>query len=59
VIGGLLTAAGFATTVWEVGEGTQAYHDSLVANPFRSQVAALLLTSATSGSCRCCSPWGS
>jgi hypothetical protein len=43
VSGGLLTAAGFATTVWEIGEGTQAYHDSLVANPFRSQVAALLL----------------
>ena len=43
VLGGLLTAAGFATTVWETAEGTQAYHDSLVADPFRSQVAALLL----------------
>jgi hypothetical protein len=43
VIGGLLTAAGFATTVWETAEGTQAYHDSLVVDPLRSQVAALLL----------------
>jgi hypothetical protein len=43
VIGGLLTAGGFATTVWETAEGTQAYHDSLVIDPFRSQVAALLL----------------
>jgi hypothetical protein len=43
VVGGLLTAAGFATTVWETAEGTQAYHDSLVVDPLRSQVAALLL----------------
>jgi hypothetical protein len=43
VVGGLLTAAGFATTVWEVAEGTRAYHDSLVVDPLRSQIAALLL----------------
>jgi hypothetical protein len=43
VVGGLLTAAGFATTVWETAAGTQAYHDSLVVDPLRSQIAALLL----------------
>ena len=43
VIGGLLTAAGFVTTVWETAEGTQAYHDSLVVDPLRSPIAALLL----------------
>ncbi|MBW0117891.1 hypothetical protein, partial [Pseudonocardia abyssalis] len=38
-----LTAAGFATTNWETSTGTLAYLDSLVADPIRSQVAALLL----------------
>lgn len=43
VIGGLLTAAGFAATVWETEAGTLAYLDSFVVDPVRSQVAALLL----------------
>lgn len=43
VVGGLLTAAGFAATVWEAGEGKLAYLDSLVVDPIRSQVAAVLL----------------
>lgn len=42
-VGGLLVAAGFATTVWETGEGTLAYLDSLTVDPLRSQVAAVLL----------------
>lgn len=43
VLGGLVTAAGFAATNWETAEGKLAYLDSLVADPVRSQVAALLL----------------
>lgn len=43
VAGGLLTAAGFALTQWETAEGTLAHLDSLVVDPLRSQVAALLL----------------
>lgn len=43
VVGGLVTAAGFAATNWETAEGKLAYLDSLVADPVRSQVAALLL----------------
>lgn len=43
VLGGLLTAAGFATTVWETGEGKLAYLDSLVIDPMQSQIAAVLL----------------
>ncbi|HET6257494.1 hypothetical protein [Pseudonocardia sp.] len=43
VAGGALTAAGFATTVWEVGPEKLDYLDSLVVDPFRSQIAALLL----------------
>lgn len=42
-VGGLLTAAGFAATNWETSTDKLAYLDSLVADPFRSQVAALLL----------------
>ena len=43
VVGGLLTGAGFLTTVWETAPGTLAYLESLVVDPWRSQVAALLL----------------
>ena len=43
VVGGLLTAAGFAATVWETAPGKSAYLDSLVVDPLRSQVAAVLL----------------
>ncbi|WP_181782934.1 hypothetical protein [Pseudonocardia pini] len=43
VVGGLLVAAGFATTVWETGESKLAYLDSLVVDPMQSQVAAVLL----------------
>lgn len=43
VVGGLLTAAGFAFTEWETAEGTLAYLDSFVVDPVRSQAAALLL----------------
>ena len=43
VVGGLLTAAGFAATVWETGPDKLAYLDSLVVDPLRSQVAAVLL----------------
>ena len=43
VVGGLLTAAGFVTTNWETSSDKLAYLDSLVADPFRSQVAAVLL----------------
>ena len=43
VVGGLLTAAGFAATVWETAPGKQAYLESLVVDPLRSQVAAVLL----------------
>jgi hypothetical protein len=43
IAGGVLVAAGFATTIWETGEGKLAYLDSLVVNPMQSQVAAVLL----------------
>jgi hypothetical protein len=43
VVGGLLTAAGFAATVWETAPGKPAYLDSLVVDPLRSQIAAVLL----------------
>jgi hypothetical protein len=43
VVGGLLTAAGFAATVWETGSEKLAYLDSLVVDPLRSQIAAVLL----------------
>lgn len=43
VVGGLLTAAGFAVTVWETEAGMLAYLDSLAVDPVRSQVSALLL----------------
>jgi hypothetical protein len=43
VAGGLLTVAGFATTVWETAPDKLTYLDSLVVDPVRSQVAALLL----------------
>ena len=43
VVGGLLTAAGFAATVRETGPEKLAYLDSLVVDPLRSQVAAVLL----------------
>ena len=43
IVGGLLTAAGFAATVWETGPDKLAYLDSLVVDPVRSQVAAVLL----------------
>lgn len=43
VVGGLLTTAGFVTTNWETDTGTLAYLDSLVVDPVRSQIAALLL----------------
>ena len=43
VVGGLLTAAGFAATVWETGPDKLAYLDSLVVDPLRSQIAAVLL----------------
>jgi hypothetical protein len=43
VVGGLLTAAGFAATVWETAPGKLAYLDSLVVDPLRSQIAAVLL----------------
>lgn len=42
--GGLVTMAGFAATVWETEASTTAYLDSLVVDPFRSQVAAVLLS---------------
>jgi hypothetical protein len=43
VVGGLLTAAGFAATVWETASDKLAYLDSLVVDPIRSQIAAVLL----------------
>lgn len=43
VVGGLLTAAGFAATEWESGTDKLSYLDSLVVDPLRSQVAAVLL----------------
>ncbi|MFC4948338.1 hypothetical protein [Pseudonocardia sp. GCM10023141] len=43
VAGGVLTAAGFAATVWETAPDKLSYLDSLVADPIRSQIAALLL----------------
>ncbi|GAA4557991.1 hypothetical protein [Pseudonocardia xishanensis] len=43
VLGGVLTAAGFATTVRETGEGKLAYLDSPVIDPMQSQVATVLL----------------
>lgn len=43
IVGGLLTAAGFAATVWEADGSKLAYLDSLVVDPMRSQLAAVLL----------------
>jgi hypothetical protein len=43
VVGGLLTVGGFVATVWEGSSDKLAYLDSLVVDPFRSQVAAVLL----------------
>jgi hypothetical protein len=43
VVGGLLTTAGFVATNWETDTSKLAYLDSLVVDPMRSQVAALLL----------------
>lgn len=43
VVAGLVTAGGFAATEWETAGTTAAYLDSLVVDPLRSQVAALLL----------------
>lgn len=43
IVGGLLTAAGFAATVWETAPDKLAYLDSLVVDPLRSQIAAVLL----------------
>lgn len=43
VVGGLLTVGGFVATVWEGSTDKLAYLDSLVVDPFRSQVAAVLL----------------
>lgn len=57
VVGGLLTAAGFAATVWETGPDKLAYLDSLVVDPLRSQARRSCCTTATWASCRCCSRW--
>lgn len=43
VVGGLLTVGGFVATVWEGSADKLAYLDSLVVDPFRSQLAAVLL----------------
>jgi hypothetical protein len=43
IVGGVLTAAGFAATVWEADGSKLAYLDSLVVDPMRSQIAAVLL----------------
>ncbi|GAA1846607.1 hypothetical protein GCM10009836_27750 [Pseudonocardia ailaonensis] len=42
-VGGVLVASGFAATVWERAEGKLPYLDSLVVDPMRSQIAAILL----------------
>ncbi|GEL22485.1 hypothetical protein PSU4_14390 [Pseudonocardia sulfidoxydans NBRC 16205] len=43
IVGGVLTAAGFAATVWEASGSKADYLASLVSDPFRSQLAAVLL----------------
>ncbi|ODU03178.1 MAG: hypothetical protein ABS81_15160 [Pseudonocardia sp. SCN 72-86] len=43
IVGGVLTAAGFAATVWEASASKADYLASLVSDPFRSQLAAVLL----------------
>ena len=43
LVGGLLTAAGFAATVWETAPDKLSYLDSLNVDPLRSQIAAVLL----------------
>jgi hypothetical protein len=43
VAGGLVTTAGFVATVWETGTDKLSYLDSLVVDPLRSQLAAVLL----------------
>lgn len=43
VVGGLTTFAGFAATVWESSPAKVDYLNSLVVDPLRSQVAAVLL----------------
>lgn len=43
IVGGVLTAAGFAATVWEASASKADYLASLVSDPLRSQLAAVLL----------------